>query len=181
MFFGFGRGKKTAVRPPVDPLAAFDALLEELEDQARDVRKSAATLLTARAELRRSVERYERMLKELTARQRLAKSRHDARAFGVLERDRAVAERQRDASHAALAQIEVDAELLTATAERLRGQTEDLRLERTSASARLVSGRAVYDSLREQADRFKHAVQLDAARDEIEKAHALADIYRDET
>jgi hypothetical protein len=34
--------------------------------------------------------------------------------------------------------------------------------------------------MRERVDRIEKVLALDAARDEIERAHALADIYREE-
>jgi hypothetical protein len=44
----------------------------------------------------------------------------------------------------------------------------------------LAVGGAISTALREQVERFDKLLAVDAARDEIERAHALADIYREE-
>ena len=180
MFFGLLRRRKKEPSRPADPLAAFDQLIENLERQAAEVRKSAATLLALKADLVRAEERYSRRLLELTSRRATAKERCDARAVRVLEKDQAQAEDLLAGTRDSLARAESDGRLLLEAASELGDRVVELRRERESASARLTVGGLVTDALRERVARFDQALVVDAARDEIERAHALADIYREE-
>src|SRR5690606_14579285 len=74
MFFGFWRKKRKERKKPADPLAAFDQLIEDLERQAAEVRKSAATLLAIKGELTRSAERYTRQMADMAGRYKVAES-----------------------------------------------------------------------------------------------------------
>ncbi len=180
MFFGlFGKRKKELSRP-ADPLAAFDQLIGTLDRQAAEVRKSAATLLALKADLTRARERYARRLEELTARRATAKARDDVRAVRVLEKDQAEAEDLLASTRDALERAEADGRLLLEAAGELGDRVAELRRERESASARLTAGGIVTQALRERVARFDQALVVDAARDEVERAHALADIYREE-
>ena len=176
--FGFGKRKRPA--PPRDPLQAFDALVEELEAQASEVRKGAATLLAVRSELGRNLERYAAREKDLHQRLREADRRHDAAAQRLLTRDGEETGRRLAVAQTLLARVDSDAELLMHKAQELKGKLEELHLERQSASAQWRMGQAVGEALRAQAERFTHRVALDAARDDLERAHALADVYRDD-
>ncbi|MCP3059903.1 hypothetical protein LXT21_14055 [Myxococcus sp. K38C18041901] len=179
MFFGLWKRKKERSRP-VDPLAAFDELLENLERQASELRKSAATLLALKGELTRAVERYTRRLAELDTRRAIAESRSDAKAVVVLKKDRVQAEALLASTRESLERAESDGALLLEAAAELGERVEELRRERESASARLVMGGIVTDALKERVARFEQALVVDAARDEVERAHALADVYREE-
>lgn len=55
-----------------------------------------------------------------------------------------------------------------------------LRLERDAARVRLDASSAVTESAAAFVDPLDQLLDLDAARDEIERARALADIYREE-
>ncbi len=180
MFFGlFGKRKKQPSRP-ADPLAAFDQLIEDLDRQAAEVRKSAATLLALKADLSRAEERYTRRLAELTERRATAKERQDAHAVRVLEKDLAQAEEWLATTRDSLERAEADGRLLLEAAGELGDRVAELRRERASASARLTVGGLVSEALRERVARFEQALVVDAARDEVERAHALADIYRED-
>ncbi|MCY1044735.1 hypothetical protein OV208_25700 [Corallococcus sp. bb12-1] len=177
--FGFLKRKKT---PPaaVDPLATFDRLIEDLERQAAEVRKSAATLLALKGELARGVTRYTARLGDISGRRQTAQERGDPKGVGVLERDRVQTERLLESTRESLRRAERDSELLLSAAGELGERVADLRIERESASARMAVGSVITDTLREQVERFDRVLALEAARDEVEKAHALADIYREE-
>ncbi len=170
------KGKKREA----DPLAAFDALLEDLERQGAQVRKSAATLIAMKGELARAIERDERKLADIAARLAEAKVQDDARAVRTLERDKVHAEAQLTASKEAHARGSADAGLLLELAEDLSRKVVDLKAERTSAQARLQAGQLVSEALRHRSAEIQKVLAVDAARDEVERAHALAEIYREE-
>ncbi|WP_375744112.1 hypothetical protein NR800_03965 [Corallococcus interemptor] len=177
--FGFLKRKK-APAAPVDPLATFDRLIEDLERQAAEVRKAAATLLALKGELSRAAARYTARLGDIAGRRQTAHDRGDAKGVGVLERDRVQTERLLESTRESLRRAERDSELLLGAAGELGERVADLRIERESASARMAAGGVVTEALREQVERFDRVMALEAARDEVEKAHALADIYREE-
>ncbi|OJH34002.1 PspA/IM30 family protein [Cystobacter ferrugineus] len=181
MFFDWLR-KKTPKKPErvADPLAAFDQLIEDLERQGAEVRKSAATLLALKGELSRSQERYARRLEELARRKAVADTQGDTKISQTLERDRVQAESLLNTTRESLLRAEQDGQLLLEAAADLGNRVAELRTERESASARLAVGGLVSSALREQVERFEKVLAVDAARDEIERAHALAEIYREE-
>lgn len=179
MLFRFWR-KKEEKKKPADPLAAFDQLIEDLERQGAEIRKSAATLLALKGDLSRAIERYTRRLEDLASRSAVAEEQGDAKAMAVFERDRTQAEAMLTASRESLDRAEQDARLLLEAANDLGARVTELRMERESASARLRVGGLVSEALRERVERFEKVLAVDAARDEIERAHALADIYREE-
>ncbi|MBI3183597.1 MAG: hypothetical protein HYZ28_15780 [Myxococcales bacterium] len=179
MVFGFGKKRKPPAAP-ADPIAAFDGLIEDLERQAAQVRRSAATLLALKGDLTRDLERYRRVIAEVERRLATADARHDAKAVSVLTRDRSEGEGRLRASEQALAAAEGDSKLLLGAAEGLAGRIAELRAERSSARARLSVGLAVTAALRERVEQFDRVLALDEARDEVERAHALADIYRED-
>ena len=51
--FGFFKKKDKAAAKPVDPLEAFDAVVESMERQGEELRRSAATLLALKAQFDR--------------------------------------------------------------------------------------------------------------------------------
>ncbi len=136
-FFGLFRRKAKAKAPPKDPIAAFDALLEQLDRQGSEVRKSAAALLTSRGELQRSQERYARQREEIGQRIQTAASRGDGGAEKVLRKDLEQVEVRARQTDEALARVAGDAELVLELARSLNEQSASLREERNSARARL--------------------------------------------
>lgn len=176
--FGLFRRKKA--QKPQDPLAAYDQLLERLDRQGAEVRKSAATLLALRGELSRAIERDRRRIEDAQRRQAEAASRSDTRGEKTLGRDVIELGKQLAASEEALARTRTDAELLLELADELGRRASELRAERTSARARFAAGQLVSTALQERTAEFNEALIVDAARDEVERAHALAEIYREE-
>jgi hypothetical protein len=170
--------KKAAPAKPADPLAVFDAVIASVERQGAEVRKSAATLLALRAELVRDQEKYE---KRLTAtKQRIDRADGEPKAHKTLSRDLAEAEQLLSTTKEAHAQAEANAKLLMEAAEELSRQLAELKEERQSARARLSAGVMVSEALKTQVANFDRVLKLDAARDEVEKAHALAELYRED-
>lgn len=180
MGFLFGRKKKPVEKPKPDPLAAFDEMIAALERQAGEVRKSAATLLAVRGELNRDVAKYQVRLDDLASRSVEAARNGDAKAERTFKRDTEEAARQLEKTKEALASAEANAQLLVEKAEEIGRQVVELKDERQSAKVRFSAGVAVSETLRAQIAEFDRQMKLDAARDEIEKAHALAELYRED-
>ncbi len=182
MLFDWLRKKMTSRKPArtTDPLAAFDQLIEDLERQGAEVRKSAATLLALRGDLSRSQERYEKRLLDISKRRALADEQGETKVAQALERDRVQHESLLRTTREALQRAADDSRLLLEAAEDLGNRVAELRAERESASARLAVGGLMSSALREQVERFEKVLAVDAARDEVERAHALANIYREE-
>lgn len=179
--FDFLRRKKPP--PPAgapDPLLAFDEALASLERQASAVRKAAATLLTLRAGLQRDRERALQQLQDLARRLETAHQRADALAERTLVRDEGEARSRLAATEAALAHADGNARLLLSAGEELGRQRAALEEERVSARARLSTGLVVSEALRSRAAEFDRLMRLDAARDEVERAQALAELYRED-
>jgi hypothetical protein len=76
------------------------------------------------------------------------------------------------------AQIDEDAASLAQMVEKIESEAEALRRERVTASARLAAARAV--SQLEGGERIDQMIALDRARDEVERAHALAQLCRED-
>ncbi len=177
--FGFLRKKsKRASSLPADPLAAYDGVIDSFERQGAEVRKSAATLLALRGELNRELEKYVKRLDGIDA--RMAAANNDVKIAQVLLRDREDALVMKMQTDAALEGAKRDAQMLLTAAEDLAAKVTSLKAERLSAKARFAAGHTLSEGLRAQVEEFDRVVKLDAARDEVEKAHALADLYREE-
>lgn len=182
VFGWFSRKKRGARAPaPVDPIAAFDGAILSLERQGAEVRRSAAALLTLRAELRRDQQKYADRLQALDARLELVVGAGDATVEGALHRDRLDARGMLEKTDEALVDAERNATLLLETAETLGRQAAELKAERQSARARLSAGLEVSAALQSRAVEFDRLMKLDAARDEIERALALAELYREDS
>ncbi|HYV46942.1 MAG TPA: hypothetical protein VFA20_18885 [Myxococcaceae bacterium] len=163
-----------------DPIAAFDALLEQLDRQGSEVRKSAAALLASRGELQRSQERYARQREEIGQRIQTAGERGDGKAEKVLKQDMDQVEAKARQTEEALEKVAADAELVLELARSLGEQSAALRDERNSARARLDAESLLTGALTERAARIEQVLAVDAARDELERAHALAEIVRED-
>lgn len=175
--FGFFKKKPTPPKP-ADPLAVFDAVIASLERQGAEVRKSAATLLALRAELARDELKYEQRV--VTTQEKLERALGEPKIEKTLRRDLLEARQLLDRTREALAQAETNAKLLMEAAEDLSKQLAELNEERQSARARLSAGVMVSDALKDQVANFDRVMKLDKARDEVEKAHALAELYRED-
>lgn len=176
--FGFLFKKKD--KAPSDPLKAYDGMIESLDRQAAQVRRSAATLLALKGELSRDHDRYGTRCAEIEKRITTAAAKNDARAERALKRDLDEAKDLCEQTDKALQSANDDAQVLLATAEDLAKRSRELKSERLSAQARLKSGQVVSSALKQQAEEFNRVMAIDAARDEVERARALADIYREE-
>jgi hypothetical protein len=174
------RRKKPSPPPEGDPLAAFDGMLASLDRQSAQLRRSAATLLTLRAGLARDRLRYQEQLTELPRRLAVAAAQGDALAERTLSRDEDQVRARLVATEEALAHAEGNARLLLAAAEELADQRAALETERVSARVRLSTGVVVSEALRQRAAEFDRLMKLDAARDEVERAQALAELYRED-
>lgn len=172
--------KKRPETAPSDPLKAYDGMIESLDRQAAQVRRSAATLLALKGELGRDNERYGKRCSEIQQRLTAAAAKGDTRAEKALKRDLEECKDLCEQTQKALESANDDAQVLLETAEDLARRARELKSERLSASARLKSGQVVSGALKQQAEEFNRVMAIDAARDEVEKARALADIYRED-
>jgi phage shock protein A len=179
MLFDWLRKKKPE-KKPLDPLAAFDQLIEDLERQGAELRKSAATLLALKGDLSRSEDRYGKRLEDIAKRRAVADEQGATQIALTLEHDCAQTESLLRTTRESLNRAEQDSKLLLEAAADVGNRVAELRTERESASARLAVEGLVTTALREQVERFEKVLAVDAARDEIERAHALAEIYREE-
>ena len=175
--FGFFKKKPPEVKR-ADPLEAFDQVIDSVERQGAEVRRSAATLLALRAELSRDQQRYEKRIAELEL--KLPRAEGDPKAETTLRRDLHEARSMLDRTQESWSQVEADSRLLIETAEALARQLGELKLERQSAKTRLSAGGLVTEAMKARAAQFERVMKLDAARDEVERAHALAELYREE-
>lgn len=153
-------------------------MIEQLERQAGLLRRSAATLLALGRELTRSLERYESRRRVLEERRTAAAG--DPMASRVLDSDLLEVSRLETVTREALVRAEQDGQVLLESVQQLSHQIAELRLERTSASVRLKVGSVLSGALQAQVARVEQVLAVDAARDEIERAHQLAEIYREE-
>ena len=167
--------------PPPDPIAAYDDLVSDLDAEAAELRRAAATLLTVRARLERQQSQGETTARALRDRADQARSRGDAHALEVLTADVQRLQRQGDGLAESLARTEADVAALKEAAGRVAEQVERLRAERDLAAARFTaSSTLAAEAQRSRADRVRRLVAVDAARDEVERAHALAEVWRED-
>jgi hypothetical protein len=117
---------------------------------------------------------------EIEQRITTAAAKGDERAERALRRDLEESKDLCDQTEKALNSANDDAQVLLETAEDLARRARELKSERLSAQARLKSGQVVSTALKAQAEEFDRVMAIDAARDEVERARALADIYREE-
>lgn len=177
--FGWLR-RKSKKRESWDPLAAYDEMIEDLEKEAARIRQSAATLAMCRSELSRRIETAKPKLEDLDRRFEEADRAGEALLAKTFDSDRERARRVLTSDEASLKKTEDDAELLATAAHRLADRIAELKSERVSARANLAMGGAVSEAMRADAGNFRRALELDEARDEVERAHALAEMYREE-
>lgn len=177
--FGFLFKKKKKAKPD-DPLVAYDAYLEDLERQAGEVRRSAATLLALRSTLSRDQDKYRRQVTDAKARLKKAEEKGDGKSSKVLRGDVEHAEKLIVTADESLCRAETDAQLLMEAAKELAKKAEQLRAERASAKVRFAAGMAVTSAMKHEVTKVDRVLALDRARDEVERAFALAEIYRED-
>jgi len=167
--------------PAPDPIAAYDDLVSDLSGEAAELRRAAVTLLTVRTRLGRELAGSEQVARTLHERSDRARAGGDPRAADVLSADAAREDTRATALREELARTEADVEQLEQAARRVADQVDRLRSERELAAARLTAGTALAtEAMRSRADRIRRLVAVDAARDEIERAHALAEVWRED-
>lgn len=170
--------RRRRARRELDPLATYDRLIESVEAEAAAVRRAAATLLALQGEQRRGMERARAQAEQLLARAQETERQGDLEAASQLRVDARQVRKAPEA--AALQRVEEDAALLVSRARELQERLGALRAEREDAALRLRAGAAVREALQQESERFEQRIALEAARDEVERAHALAELYREE-
>jgi len=178
MVFGFFKRKPPPA--PADPLALFDGAIEAAERDAGELRRSAATLLAHRGMLERELERLEAERRAVADRLDEALRAADARAARLLEADVRRVEAGLVSSREALARAAADAELLVEGARETSARVEALRAERAAAQARLLAGQAAGAAMQAEGARVVDELGLSRARDDVERARALAEIWRED-
>jgi phage shock protein A len=170
-------------RPPPtpDPIAAYDDLVSDLAAEAAELRRAAVTLLTVRSRLGRELSGMEQVAHTLRDRADRARAGGELRTAEVLEGDARREDGRAQALREELSRTETDVAQLEEAARRVAGQVDRLRSERELAAARLTAGTALAaEAQRSRADRIRRLVAVDAARDEVERAHALAEVWRED-
>jgi hypothetical protein len=137
-------------------------------------------LLTLRGELTRDKVKYQGRVSELERKLEAAAGAGEAKVERALRRDHEEAVRMLERTNEAWATAETNARLLMEAAEGLAREVSGLREERQSARVRLSAGVVVSEALKLRAAEFDRLMKLDAARDEIERANALAELYRED-
>jgi len=165
---------------PVDPIAAYDARIDALAQRAQLLRRSAATLLAVRRDLDRRGAELE--AREETAQKRAenARASGDEAAADVLTEDGKRAARDREPLAQQREKVARDATDLAEAVKSVEAESEELQRERDGAKVALAAGQAVLSAKPALTDHFDETLKLEAARDEVEKAHALAEIYRED-
>ena len=161
-----------------DPVAAFDAAIERLELRAAKVRQAAAVLLSVQAQLAGEIESARAQTAEIARRLSEATRAADAVSREVLERDQRRALETTAALESDLKRTRADADQLKGAARDLVDEISELRREQAQVRARLAAGEAITRAFHSRSDAFESALQLADARSEVERAHALAELYR---
>lgn len=164
-----------------DPIAVFDELIASVSRQGAVVRESAATLSTIRSQLKRDCEKYQSRIKDCQQRLIDAQKLKDDLVVDRLKSDAEEATRMAAESTESLARVEGDARQLMETAQLLAKQLAELKAERVSARTRMTAGSVTQKALKERSEEFDRVLKLDKARDDIERAHALAELYREDS
>jgi phage shock protein A len=172
------RRKPKVVRDPL--LRAFDARIDELSGRASELRRSAATLLATRGELERGKESAAARAKQCRTRSEQAKKGDEAQARAVLMADAEAADQEARGFAEQLSKLDDDSRTIGETARKIEAELAALRQERASAEARLTAAAAVTGASRALAEKAQQIAALDEARDGVERAKALADVYRED-
>ena len=167
-------------KAPADPIAAYDARIDALGERAALLRKSAATLLAVRRDLDRKLAELEAREKDALARVETAKKHDELDAASVLTEDARRLTKDREALASQRERVVRDAEDLAEACKRVEAESEELQRERDGAKVAIAAGQAVLSARSALTAHFDEELKLDHARDEVEKAHALAEIYRED-
>ena len=172
----FRRRKATPAR---DPIEAFDSRIDALAARGAALRTSAAALMASRRTLERKIAQGEVADGDREARTEQALA-SDPEALAVLQADRAAAVKLKEQWEEEMRRATSEAEAVAEAVRAIETELAKLRLERDAARVRLDASSAVTESAAAFVDPLDQLLDLDAARDEIERARALADIYREE-
>ena len=172
--------RKKPAPAAADPMLAFDRRIDALAARAGALRRSAATLLTVRRELDRKLEGLGRHTRTARDNEDQARTSGDAATAAVL-----LADQQRfSADEAHLREqrekVTTDAAALSEAVQGIERELETVRRERDSARVQLTARDTLASARQALEDRVDEMLQLDAARDEVERAHALAEIYQED-
>ncbi|MBS2030179.1 MAG: hypothetical protein JST54_19910 [Deltaproteobacteria bacterium] len=167
-------------KQPTDPLAAYDARIDALAQRAQLLRRSAATLLAVRRDLDRRGAELEAREETALKRSRDARAGGDEAAADVLAEDAKRSARDREPLQEQREKVARDAADLAEAVKAVEAESEELQRERDGAKVALAAGHAVLSARPALTDHFDESLKLEAARDEVEKAHALAEIYRED-
>jgi len=171
---------RKAPKPPADPLAIYDARIDALSRRAALLRQSAATLLAVRRDLDRQLAALDARTAKALAQKDAAAQAGDLESAAVLGADAHALTLDRDPAALRRERVAGDAEDLAAAVKQVQAEVESLNRERAGAEVALATGQAVVAAQPALADHFDERVALDGARDEVARAHALAEIYRDD-
>lgn len=164
----------------VDPLQTLDGLIADVERQGATFREGAATLLSLRAELRETLRKLQVQAVEVRARWQEVRDAADGeRVAEVLAADLETLERRRAECELQLARADSDAELLLEGARAVQEELGRLKEERESTFHILTLDQTVTRALRARIQRMEANPALERARDEVARAQALAEIYRE--
>ena len=167
--------------PAPDPIAAYDDLVSDLSGEAAELRRAAATLLTVRSRLGRELSGMEQVAHTLRDRADRARPAGGGRIAEGRDADYQRKDGRARGLREGLSRTETDVAQLEEAARRVAQQVDRLRSERDLAAARLTAGTALAaEAQRSRADRVRRLVAVDAARDEVERAHALAAVWRED-
>jgi len=162
-----------------DPVKAYDRRLDTLTARAAELRRSAATLLAARGEIDRALKAAQAA--EEQARTRLAQALGRPAVAKVLESDLKLAQDRQKPLADERERIDAEAKNLAETVSKVEAEAESLRREREAVMARLAASRSVAEaSSKVLSDSFSEMTALEKAREEVERAHALADLARED-
>ncbi len=173
----FARAPKTR-RDPL--LAAFDQRITELDGRASELRRSAATLLATRGELERGQAAAEMRARQCRVRADEAQKAAEAQARAVSLADAEAADTEARGFAEQMAKVDEDAQAIAETTRKLEGELASLKQERAATEARLTAAAAVAGASRALAEKADQLTALDEARDGVEQAKALADVYRED-
>lgn len=165
---------------PVDPIDAYDRRIDALSGRGGELRRAAATLLALRGELERGLAAEEGKQRDARARLEQARGKSRADVSAVLSEDLERATERMEAMSNELAQVGEDAKALGASAKEVEREAEQLRRERASAVARLSASVTVARVAHAKSDRLDEILALDRARDEVERARALAEVCKED-
>jgi phage shock protein A len=163
-----------------DPIEAYDRRIDALSGRGSELRRAAATLLALRGELERGLDAEKGKQREARARLEQARGKSRADVSAVLSEDLGRATERMEAISNELAQVGEDAKALGFSAKEIEREAEQLRRERSSAAARLSASVTVARAAQAEGDRLDEILALDRARDEVERARALAEVCKED-